>query len=156
MTEPHVHELPKPFTIARTVSRRTPAWRPDVLFGGKCGDMVSIRPCNARFGDRTYLGVMLGEISQGIQLTIRGDELHYDASYHNPAILIPDLGEVVFGNASWWGVITDATQLREITDADISNVWYVKALEQIARAGADEVDEPTDADACESDETTAG
>jgi len=156
MTEPHVQELEKPIAAAKLVTNRTPAWRPKLLFGGKCGDMVSVRPCAERFGERTYLGVLLGEIAQGVHLGTRGDELHYDMAYHNPAILIPELDEVVFGNASWWGAIRDARQLREITDADISNVWYVKALDQIARAAAEDAsDGAATASGSEADDAAA-
>lgn len=107
--------------------------------------MVSVKPCAERFGGRTYLGVLLGEIAQGISIGTKGPELHYDMAYHNPAILIPELDEVVFGNASWWGRIRDENHLRQITDEDISNVWYVKALNQIAAAAEASQDSTADA-----------
>lgn len=50
----------------------------------------------------------------------------------NPAIWVPELEKVVWGDSSWWGPIEkkeDAERL--ITDADIQNVWYVKALKRL-------------------------
>ena len=30
------------------------------------------------------------------------------------------------GAKSWWGVIKSIEEIKDITDDDISNVWYVK------------------------------
>lgn len=149
MNKPSIHDLEKPLTITKFVTHRTPAWRSRLLFGGQCGDMVAIRPCAKQFEDRTYLGILLGEIAQIVKIGSRQDELHYDMAMHNPAILIPELNEVIFGNASWWGLISSPDQMRDITNDDISNVWYVKALEQIEKFAAEDAaddascDEPT-------------
>ena len=53
---------------------------------------------------------------------------------HNPMIWIPERGEIVYGCGSWWGSIESMDQLSEITDATISNVWYVKALDDLEGA----------------------
>ena len=50
---------------------------------------------------------------------------------HNPAIWVPDLKKIVFGMESWWGVLRSRTISKQITDADIQNVWYVKALQAL-------------------------
>lgn len=36
--------------------------------------------------------------------------------------------QIVYGCESWWGEIKSPDHLREITNADIDNVWYVQAL----------------------------
>lgn len=142
MAEKFTRELEKPLMINRLVTHRTPAWKPNLSFGGRCGDMVAIRPCAERFENRTYLGVLLGEFARTVSLWIRGDEIEYDMAMHNPAILIPDINEIVFGIESWWGLISGPEQLRDITDQDIENVWYVRALQQIDRfAKEDEEDD---------------
>lgn len=136
--------LPEPFTVQGIASKGTAAWRPRMLFGGQCGDMVAVRPVAKEHGDRTYLGILLGEIAQGTSVGFRKSDgtLVYDMSWHNPAIFVPDLDTVIFGISSWWGLISSADQLRDITDADIDGVWYVKALKQIERFKAeDEADE---------------
>lgn len=50
--------------------------------------------------------------------------------YTNPAIFVPDLNRVVWGMESWWGPIESKEKLHQITDEDISNVWYVKAAKE--------------------------
>ena len=47
---------------------------------------------------------------------------------HSPAIWVPDLKRLIFGRGSWWRVLKTPEDLRQITDADIDNVWYVQAL----------------------------
>ena len=49
----------------------------------------------------------------------------------NPVIFIPDLMRVVLGIESWWVVIKKPKDLKKITDADIQNVWYAKALKSM-------------------------
>ncbi len=122
-----------PMTVTGFSTHDVPAWRKDLVFGGSCGDMVAVRPVNARYGGRTYLGILIGEIAQSLSVVIGKDGLiKADPSMHNPAMFVPDLGEMVFGHGSWWSVIEDETQLEDITDADIDGVWYVRALRQIA------------------------
>ncbi|SME48916.1 hypothetical protein BACERE00183_04191 [Bacillus cereus] len=37
--------------------------------------------------------------------------------------------EIIYGAGSWWGKINSEEELKEITDADINDVWYVKMLQ---------------------------
>ena len=110
-------------------------YRERALFGGKCGDFVAVRPCDERFEGKTFLGVLIGTIplSQGVQFNPENGELTVRRLMHNPMIFIPERACVVFGCESWWGRIKDEKHLRQITQADIENVWYVKALEWLAR-----------------------
>ena len=91
---------------------------------------VAVRPVDS---EKTYLGVMLGECpsmffgsyndeTKTLSLIGRG----------NPMMFIPDLETSVFGYESWWTPIETKEDLRKITDADIQNVWYVKALKTIS------------------------
>lgn len=102
----------------------------------KAGTLVSIRPCNPQYQDKTYLGLYLGDIALGmkIQHDQENGKLHLGYSFHNPAIFVFDLKEIIFGVESWWGKIESEEQLRQITDNDIENVWYVKALKQLHNA----------------------
>jgi hypothetical protein len=112
------------------------AWKPKLLFGGECGDMVKVRPCAEQYGDKTFLGVLLGEIAQTVSLGHKKEEptvYYYGLGNHNPAIFVPELNTIIFGRESWWGKIKDETELRAITDDDINNVWYVRALEELAK-----------------------
>lgn len=135
--------LDEPITITGFATRGTPALNERALFGGRCGDMVSIRPVGDEYGGRTYLGVFIGEIARGVSLGRRksDDVLVYDMGWHNPAIFVPDLNKVIFGSASWWGLIESEEQLRQITDADIDGVWYVRALKALTERNAESGDQ---------------
>jgi hypothetical protein len=123
----------------------------------KTGSMVAIRPCDEACKGKTFLGLLLGDIAQGFSLQIDRDlsVLHVSFSWHNPAIWVPELDRVVYGMESWWGPIRDETQLHQITDQDIQNVWYVKAMRQIhenrARRRAAEPAEPGDSQSRETE-----
>lgn len=102
----------------------------------KCGDFVSIRPCADAYKDKTYLGVYIGDIARGQAVSHNKEtgNLKVMHTMHNPAIFVPDLGKVIYGMESWWGIIKDEQSLRQITDNDIDNVWYVRALKQLTEA----------------------
>jgi hypothetical protein len=96
------------------------------------GKWVSIRPCDT---NKTYLGVYLGDLNAGPQVSWHAKTKILSVHpYKNPAIYVPDLKRVVWGMESWWGVIDKPEDLKKITDADIQNVWYVKALIELGEA----------------------
>lgn len=98
-----------------------------------CGDYVSVRPCGSDYQDETYLGVYIGEISLGTSYFFdRESDGKLEVMHNNnPAIFVPDLNKVIFGCESWWGKINSEDDLKQITDQDIENVWYVKALKYL-------------------------
>lgn len=109
----------------------------ECFLGGKAGDFVSVRPA----GDpKTYLGLLLGEIAISMSVGYKEEDksLHVRRMMYNPAIFVFDLRKIVFGAGSWWGAIKSEEDLREITDSDIDNVWYVKALKSLNKEGGDE------------------
>lgn len=97
----------------------------------RTGDFVAVRPCSKEYSNKTFLGVYLGEaaLSQGIKL--EDGKLKTNLSHYNPAIFVPDLNEIIYGCGSWWGKIESAEDLKQISDTDINNVWYVKALKNL-------------------------
>lgn len=99
----------------------------------KCGDMVKVRPCAKKFDGKTFLGIFMGEValSQGAEWHEEEGELVIKRFMYNPMIFIPEVNEVVWGCGSWWGKIKSEDDLKTITDEDINNVWYVKALNQL-------------------------
>ncbi|MBW3004490.1 hypothetical protein KY310_01525 [Candidatus Woesearchaeota archaeon] len=100
---------------------------------GKTGSFVAIRPVGEEYGNKTYLGILLGEIPVNYQALWHPETKKLQVSAHfNPAIYVPDLETIIFGNSSWWGPIKSPEHLRKITDEDIQNVWYVKALKQLS------------------------
>jgi hypothetical protein len=71
----------------------------------------------------------------GIRASHNPDTKELNLSYHsNPAIFVFELNKIVFGAESWWGVIENEDELKKIkiTQDDIDNVWYVKALKAIS------------------------
>jgi hypothetical protein len=95
----------------------------------KVGGWVSIRLVDDK---KTYLGVYLGELTLGFfhSYNIKSKILSI-IPHMNPAIYVPDLKRVAWGCESWWGVIDTPEKLRTISDADIQNVWYVRALKEL-------------------------
>lgn len=100
--------------------------------GAKRGDFVAIRPCGDECQGKTYLGLYLGDFPVEYFCNIEKQTgiLHIMPS-GNPAIFVFDLNDIVWGRESWWGIIKDENHLREISDDDIQNIWYVKALKHI-------------------------
>lgn len=99
----------------------------------KPGTPVKVQPCGDRFGGKTYFGILVGEVATSVSHSIDKDEnLTASLAHYNPAIIIPELGEIVFGYESWWGEIESKEDLEKvITDETIKNVWYVKMLSEI-------------------------
>jgi hypothetical protein len=100
--------------------------------GSRVGAWVSIRPVK---DEKTYLGVLVGDLPLYSFATYNTQTKALSVIPHrNPAVWVPDLGRIVWGCESWWGVIDSPEGLREISDADISNVWYVRALKDLTTA----------------------
>jgi hypothetical protein len=120
-----------PMTVNAIKFAQEPPLSPSYRY--KCGQFVSVRPCDEKFENKTYLGIFLGELalSLGYQFKPEDGVLTVCRGFYNPAILIPDMGEVVYGCGSWWGAIKKPEDLKKITDLDIENVWYVKALKAL-------------------------
>ena len=112
------------------------------LMMGRAGSLVKIRPCNKEYGGKTYLGLYLGNQpwSQTVSYNNKSGELTVGMAT-NPAIYVFDLQRIIFGAESWWGIIESLEELKDITDDDINNIWYVKALKAMHK---DEPEETTE------------
>jgi hypothetical protein len=110
------------------------------MFGAsKVGKFVSVR--KAGEGEKTKLGLYLGDLPYQlggrIADTEEGKTLVIEPfPMGNPCIYVFDDKQFVYGFESWWGEIRDPDHLREITDGDIENVWYVQALKQLSEKEA--------------------
>lgn len=98
---------------------------------GKQGAMVGVRPCSEEYGNKTYIGFMIGEVATSSSIGITDTKIQLEFARHNPAIFVPELGKVIYGYESWWGEIKSEDDFKDITDEDIENVWYVKAYRQM-------------------------
>lgn len=94
----------------------------------KCGTPVKIMPCNEKYLNKTYFGILLGDIANSISISIdKNQDLNVSHSFYNPAIFVPELSTIIYGYESWWSKIENEEDLNKfITDDTISNVWYVK------------------------------
>lgn len=102
-----------------------------IMDSAKCGVLVKIKPCSKLYNDKTFLGVYIGNIALGSVVYIENEKIKCSWAHYNPGILVPDIGKVIYGAESWWSEIKSEDDLKEITNKDIENVWYVKALKQI-------------------------
>jgi hypothetical protein len=98
------------------------------------GTFVAIRSCKEGHGDKTYLGILVGwvPIHASASFDKATKRLTFMNTGENPAIYVFDLRQVILGCESWWGPIKDEAHLKQITNDDISNVWYVKALKALS------------------------
>lgn len=95
------------------------------------GKFASIRPCGEEC-NKTHLGLYLGDLPLDITVSHNPETKELNLSYmSNPAIFVFDLNKIVYGMESWWSIIETKDDLKEITDLDIENVWYVKAMKSI-------------------------
>lgn len=101
---------------------------------------VSVRPCGDGHNGKTYLGINIGDISLSMSAQYHRETgvLALSSTMHNPAIFVPELGRLVFGCESWWGEIAGPDDLKQISDADIDNVWYVRMLKDVSARQPDE------------------
>jgi hypothetical protein len=102
----------------------------------RIGSLVRIRPVDSENSKKTYLGIYLGDLPRGADI-MRGSKSKalMVTGRNNPAIWVPELNKVVWGDSSWWGVVTSKEEAeRLITDADIENIWYVKALKEMFKS----------------------
>ena len=120
---PVLGTLPEPITVKVVDQRKAPDT------GNNVGTFVAVRPIQ---DEKTYLGILLGKLPSftSVQYSKKSETLFVIHS-GNPAMWVPDLNQVVWGYGSWWSPIKSEEHLREITDADIDNIWYVKALRDL-------------------------
>lgn len=114
-----------PIQVNETVHEK-PEYNKDT-WHGKMGSLVKIRPCGEEYENKTYIGFYLGDLP--LCTLGRYDEkkgVYKVELMNNPAIFVPKLGKIIFGCESWWGVIKSIEEIKDITDDDISKVWYVK------------------------------
>lgn len=102
------------------------------LSGDVCGTLVSVRPCDEKFNNKTFLGIYLGELPLSVLISLdeKTAELSVERSMYNPMIFIPSEKTIIMGYESFWHKIENEDELREITNDDINNVWYIKAIRE--------------------------
>lgn len=95
----------------------------------QCGTPVKVRSCKKEHGDKTYFGILIGDVPLSISHSIEDEVVTARRSFYNPAIFVPELKTIVYGCESWWGEIESEEDLKDlITEETVKNVWYMKAL----------------------------
>jgi len=98
----------------------------------KTGALVKIRPCADEYKNKTYLGIYIGDIPIEFAVYLHKNTNMLDIMHStNPAIFVPEIQKIIFGYESWWGEIESEEELKEITNDDIDNIWYVKLLKKM-------------------------
>lgn len=104
------------------------------FMSNRVGKFVKIKPCNKDYGGKTYLGLFLGDLPIGNNVSYKEDSKELKISFStNPAIFVFELNKIIYGCESWWGIIKNEDELKDISDNDINNVWYVKALKSLSQ-----------------------
>lgn len=79
--------------------------------------------------EETHLGIYIGDLAMDISISYSDKDKELSIfPMSNPAIFVPNLKRVVFGAESYWREIEGPEDLDKITNADIENTWYIKAL----------------------------
>ena len=104
------------------------------LYSERIGEIVKIRPCAKEYEGKTFLGILLGELPITSHISHNHNTNVLTVSPHfNPAIFVPELKKIIYGNEAWWGAISKVEDLYDlnISDEDINNVWYMNLLKKI-------------------------
>jgi hypothetical protein len=114
--------------------------RPDI------GQLVKVRPVSGEGRDKTFLGILLGDLLVGVELamTTKSSALMVQGM-RNPAIYVPALRRVVWGRGSFWAAVTKEDDLSKlITDELIAETWYVKAAKKMFGLDPEEMKKEAD------------
>lgn len=99
-----------------------------------CGDLVRISPCGKEYRGETFLGILLGELPIEANISfLKTTKTLKISPRTNPAIFIPELKKIVYGCESWWGTIDKPEDIKDITNEEIENVWYMQLLKSMKR-----------------------
>lgn len=93
--------------------------------------LVKVRPCGDEYKNKTYLGFLIGDAALSSSIKIEDMSLICSFSFFNPMIYIPERGTLVYGVESWWHEISSIAELKDITDEDIDNVWYIQLAKKL-------------------------
>ncbi len=104
-----------------------------LLQSNRSNSLVTIRPCDEQYKDKTFLGFLLGEIALNTMLSITDDKISCGFANYNPAIYVPELNKVIYGCESWWGMVNSEEDFKKISDQDIENIWYVKLYREMVK-----------------------
>lgn len=118
-----------PIEVSEIVSKTDYGWygKEDI------GKPARVRPCGEEYENKTYLGIYLGELPQSHAISHHPETKELTIAFrNNPAILVPELKKIIFGSESFWSIVEDPEDFKDISDELINNQWYVKALKDMS------------------------
>ena len=108
------------------------------MISTRAGKFVKIRPCAEKYNNKTFLGLYLGNQPAFNSVSYNEDNGVLKVKpVLNPAIFVFELKKIIFGCESWWSIIENPEDIKNISDIDIDNVWYVKMLKAMSEATED-------------------
>lgn len=114
-----------PITVSVIENRFTKPYEQD----RKCGMPCAVRPVD---DEKTYLGIYLGEMPMGLYSSYKpADGILVNQTLSNPGLYVFELRKIVYGMECWWKELKSADDLKEITDRQIHDTWYVKLLKEL-------------------------
>lgn len=106
---------------------------PPLFHKDDVGKFCAIRPCGEQYKNKTYLGIYLGDLPAIPRVTHDSNTLELEIkAVPNAAIFVPTLKKIIFGMESYWYIIENPEDMKEITDDIINGQWYVQALKVLS------------------------
>lgn len=105
----------------------------DINFTGlyETGSLCAVKPCGEDYGGKTFLGIYLGDLPvRIISIYNETNGMLTNNAMNNPAVFVPELKKIIFGMESWWRIIEKEEDLKDITDKEIEDTWYVRLLKK--------------------------
>ena len=110
--------------------------------GRSCGVLCEVTLAEEETGEKSYLGIYLGDLPTGIHSTYdpKTGKLS-NFAVKNPAIYVFELKRIVYGYESWWRLNNSLDEFKGISMEEIENTWYVRLLRVMQQNSNDEVKE---------------
>jgi hypothetical protein len=116
-----------PIEVSRIICDKKPVCR-----SSNIGKFVSIMPCVKGCEVKSYLGLYLGDLPIGTNISYNPETKELITSFDtNPGIFVFALNKIVYGCESWWSVIESEDDFKDITQDAINEQWYMKVLNSL-------------------------
>lgn len=102
--------------------------------GHVCGELCEVRLEGKDTGEKSYLGIYLGDLPIAIHTSYNRDSgILSNSTMTNPAIYVFELRKIVYGCESWWRPIKSVDDFSGILKEDIDGTWYVQLLREMQK-----------------------
>ena len=100
----------------------------------EAGSLCRVKPCGDVYRGKTFLGVLIGDLPTQIMSSYNKETgVLTNGTLNNPAIFVPELKKIIWGAESFWDTIDSEDDLKDITDSEINDVWYVQLLKAMSQ-----------------------